>query len=58
MVNVSGAFAVKPSIPVAGLSIALIDDVVTTGSTLSACAEALISAGATSIQAASLAREM
>jgi competence protein ComFC len=58
MVNVAGAFAVKPSIPVAGLSIALIDDVVTTGSTLSACAEALISAGATSIQAASLAREM
>jgi ComF family protein len=58
MTNVAGAFAVHPSIPVAGLSIALIDDVVTTGSTLSACAEALISAGAASVKAASLAREM
>jgi predicted amidophosphoribosyltransferase len=36
----------------------LIDDVVTTGSTLSACAEVLISAGASSVKAASLAREM
>ena len=56
--NVAGAFAVQPGIPVAGLSIVLIDDVITTGSTLSACAEALISAGATSVKAASLAREM
>ena len=58
MTNVAGAFAVQPNIPVAGLSIALIDDVVTTGSTLSACAESLISAGAASVKAASLAREM
>jgi len=56
--NVAGAFAVKPNIAVAGLSIALIDDVVTTGSTLSACAEVLIAAGAASIKAASLARDM
>jgi predicted amidophosphoribosyltransferase len=58
MTNVAGAFAVQPTFPVAGLSIALIDDVVTTGSTLSACAEALIRAGAASVSAASLAREM
>jgi predicted amidophosphoribosyltransferase len=58
MTNVAGAFAVQPNIAVAGLSIVLIDDVVTTGSTLSACAEVLIAAGAASVKAASLAREM
>jgi predicted amidophosphoribosyltransferase len=57
-INVAGAFAVQPNISVAGLAIVLIDDVITTGSTLSACAEALINAGATSVKAASLAREM
>jgi ComF family protein len=56
--NVAGAFAVQPRFPVAGLSIVLIDDVITTGSTLSACADALINAGATSVKAASLAREI
>jgi predicted amidophosphoribosyltransferase len=58
LANVAGAFAVQPTVPVAGLSIVLIDDVVTTGSTLSACAEALIGAGAASVKAVSLAREM
>jgi ComF family protein len=58
MANVAGAFAVQPNFAVAGLSIALIDDVVTTGSTLSACAEVLIAAGAASVKAVSLAREM
>ncbi len=57
-INVVGAFAVQQAIPVAGLSIVLIDDVITTGSTLSACADALIDAGATTVKAASLAREM
>jgi ComF family protein len=56
--NVAGAFAVQPHIRLADLSIVLIDDVVTTGSTLSACAEALINAGVSSVKAASLAREM
>jgi competence protein ComFC len=56
--NVAGAFSLDPHVSVAGLAIVLIDDVVTTGSTLSACAEALISAGASSVKAASLAREM
>jgi ComF family protein len=58
MANVAGAFAAQPHILIAGLSVVLIDDVVTTGSTLSACAEALLGAGATSVKAASLAREM
>jgi ComF family protein len=57
-INVVGAFAVQQALPVAGLSIVLIDDVITTGSTLSACADALIDAGATTVKAASLAREM
>ena len=56
--NVAGAFAVQPHIRLADLSIVLIDDVITTGSTLSACAEALINAGVSSVKAASLAREM
>ena len=57
-INVAGAFAVQPSFPVADLSIVLIDDVITTGSTLSACADALICAGATSVKAATLCRDM
>ena len=57
-VNMAGVFAVQPNFPVAGLSIVLIDDVITTGATLAACAEALISAGATSVNAVTLAREM
>jgi predicted amidophosphoribosyltransferase len=56
--NVAGAFAVQPELPVAELSVMLIDDVVTTGSTLSACAEVLIAAGAASVKALTLAREM
>jgi ComF family protein len=56
--NVAGAFVVQPHIPIAGLCLVLIDDVVTTGSTLSACADALVAAGAASVMAASLAREL
>lgn len=56
--NVAGAFAVRRGTVVAGLSIVLIDDVVTTGSTLSACADALREAGASSVRAASIAREI
>jgi competence protein ComFC len=58
MANVAGAFAAQPNIVVTGLSIVLIDDVITTGSTLSSCAEALTGAGAASVKAVSLAREM
>jgi predicted amidophosphoribosyltransferase len=56
--NVAGAFAVnderRPEI--AGAAIVLIDDVLTTGETLSACARALKKAGAASVDALVLAR--
>jgi ComF family protein len=47
--NVAGAFAVRE--PIHGLSVLLIDDVVTTGATLNAGARALYDAGAASVQA-------
>ena len=50
----SGAFAAHPSL--AGLSVAIVDDVVTTGSTCSALAVAMRRAGATQVEAWSAAR--
>ncbi len=65
--NVAGAFALKPSPApprshsmsrhVEGRWIVLVDDVVTTGSTLVACAEALYEAGAIAVSALTVARE-
>ena len=53
--NVAGAFAAR-AVP-AGVKVLLIDDVATTGSTLSECAAALKSAGAESVRALVLARQ-
>ncbi|NJM05307.1 hypothetical protein HC891_02325 [Candidatus Gracilibacteria bacterium] len=53
--NVAGAFAWQHKQPPPENSI-LIDDVLTTGSTLAACADALHSAGCTSVSAVALAR--
>ena len=53
--NVDGSFQCQADL--SGVSLILIDDVATTGSTLSACAAALKTAGATSVHALVLARE-
>ena len=47
--NVAGAFAVRHPAAIRGRSLVLIDDVVTTGATTSACARALREAGAASV---------
>ncbi len=52
---VAGAFAAT-SARVEGRSILLVDDVVTTGATLGACATALLHAGATSVRCVTFAR--
>lgn len=49
-----GAFAAARG--VAGLRIAVVDDVITTGATVNACADALLDAGACAVQAWAVAR--
>ena len=64
--NVAGAFRLKPrpgpdggrgDAPLRGRWIVLVDDVVTTGATLTACAEPLLAAGAVGVSAVTVARE-
>jgi ComF family protein len=54
--NVSRAFAVKRKSRIAGQRVLLIDDVMTTGATASACAQALRDAGAKYVALLTLAR--
>lgn len=56
--NVKDAFVVIAGPGIAGRSLILIDDVITTGATLSACADALRHAGASSVSAVTVAREL
>lgn len=53
--NIAGAYQVKDPALVAGKRILLIDDIVTTGSTLSECAKTLLLAGAEDVRCATLA---
>ena len=56
--NVSGAFRLRHGVPsIAGQWVLLVDDVVTTGSTLAACAAALEAGGALAVSAIAVARE-
>ena len=53
--NISGAFKIKNQKTVRGKNILLLDDVITTGATISECGKILLEAGATKIYAASIA---
>jgi ComF family protein len=59
--NVEGAFRLKHGArkqrPLAGRWVVLVDDVVTTGATLAACARPLLEAGADGVSAVTVARE-
>jgi len=57
--NVADAFAVRPDAVrvISGRWVVLVDDVVTTGATLTASANALLSAGAAAVSAITVARE-
>lgn len=54
--NLNGAFSISPEINIEDKDILLIDDIMTTGSTLSECAGTLLGGGARSVKCFTLAR--
>jgi ComF family protein len=54
--NLEGAFALRRGAQVEGLTVALVDDVLTTGSTADACARVLREAGAAAVVVITVAR--
>lgn len=55
LVNVAGAFQVRSPRRLEGRRVLLVDDVITTGATAAACAQALLEAGAASVFAVAMA---
>ena len=53
--NVKGAYAVRKGVDLEGQRILLVDDVITTGATISACADALMQGGAEDVFAVCIA---
>ncbi len=56
MQNLRDAFGLRRNAPVQGKDLLLVDDVLTTGSTLDECARVLLAAGARSVRALTVAR--
>jgi competence protein ComFC len=56
MQNLRDAFGLRRNAPVRGKDLLLVDDVLTTGSTLDECARVLLAAGARSVRALTVAR--
>ncbi len=56
LLNVRGAFALRRGVDVRGLKLVLVDDVLTSGATVSECARILLAAGAARVDVLTLAR--